>query len=39
MSGKIETGQLCIVKPVDPKALKVGDIVLCKVKGSSTSIW
>ena len=31
MSGKIESGQLCTVEPVDPVALEVGDIVLCKV--------
>lgn len=35
MSGKIESGQLCTVKPVsDSSTLKVGDIVLCKVKGN-----
>lgn len=33
MSGKIESGQLCTVVPVDPTALRVGDIVLCKVNG------
>jgi hypothetical protein len=33
MSGKIESGQLCTVAPVDPAAVKVGDIVLCKVRG------
>jgi hypothetical protein len=33
MAGKIESGQLCTVEPVDPAALKVGDIVLCKVRG------
>jgi hypothetical protein len=33
MSGKIESGQLCTVEPVDPATLKVGDIVLCKVRG------
>ena len=33
MSGKIESGQLCTVEPVDPSALQVGDIVLCKVNG------
>jgi len=34
MSGKIESGQLCTVEPIeDPAALAVGDIVLCKVKG------
>jgi len=34
MTGKIESGQLCIVVPVDPATLEVGDIVLCKVGGS-----
>lgn len=34
MSGKIESGQLCTVEPVDPVSLRVGDIVLCKVNGS-----
>ena len=33
MSGKIESGQLCTVEPVDLALLKVGDIVLCKVNG------
>lgn len=33
MSGKIESGQLCTVQPVDPTKLEVGDIVLCKVNG------
>jgi hypothetical protein len=33
MTGKIESGQLCTVVPVDPTALRVGDIVLCKVRG------
>jgi hypothetical protein len=33
MSGKIESGQLCTVAPVDPATLEVGDIVLCKVNG------
>ena len=33
MSGKIESGQLCKVEPVDATTLKVGDIVLCKVNG------
>jgi hypothetical protein len=31
MRGKIESGQLCTVEPVDPAPLAVGDIVLCKV--------
>jgi hypothetical protein len=35
MVGKIESGQLCTVAPVhDHSALKVGDIVLCKVGGN-----
>jgi hypothetical protein len=34
MSGKIESGQLCTVAPVDAAELTVGDIVLCKVRGS-----
>ncbi len=33
MSGKIDSGQLCTVEPVDPSVLRVGDIVLCKVNG------
>jgi len=33
MMGKIESGQLCTVVPVDSGLLKVGDIVLCKVNG------
>ena len=31
MTGKIESGQLCTVEPVNAADLKVGDIVLCKV--------
>lgn len=33
MTGKIESGQLCTVEPVNLSPLSVGDIVLCKVKG------
>jgi SOS-response transcriptional repressor LexA len=33
MRGRIESGQLCTVEPVDPTTLEVGDIVLCKVNG------
>ena len=33
MSGKIASGQLCTVAPVDTGTLQVGDIVLCKVNG------
>lgn len=34
MTGKIDSGQLCTVEPVDPADLAVGDIVLCKVNGA-----
>lgn len=35
MVGKIESGQLCTVAPVEnADDLSVGDIVLCKVKGN-----
>ncbi len=34
MSGRIESGQLCTVRPIDSTAIEVGDIVLCRVKGS-----
>jgi hypothetical protein len=34
MSGKIESGQLCTVEPLqDVSQLQKGDIVLCRVKG------
>ena len=33
MTGRIESGQLCTVAPIDPAMLEVGDIVLCKVAG------
>jgi hypothetical protein len=34
MTGRIESGQLCTVVPIQPDQLEVGDIVLCKVNGS-----
>ncbi len=34
MSGKIESGQLCTVVPLDTVTLAVGDIVLCRVRGA-----
>ena len=34
MSGRIESGQLCTVIPINPAELEVGDIVLCKVEGN-----
>jgi len=34
MAPRIESGHLCTVEPVDPGALRAGDIVLCKVRGS-----
>ena len=33
MTGKIESGQLCTVKPIKDDDLNIGDIVLCKVAG------
>jgi hypothetical protein len=33
MTGKINSGQLCTIVPVNVEGLNVGDIVLCKVKG------
>lgn len=33
MTGKIDSGQLCTVMPIQPESLTVGDIVLCKVNG------
>jgi hypothetical protein len=34
MTGKIESGQLCTVVPVEASEVRVGDIVLCKVAGN-----
>jgi hypothetical protein len=34
MKGRIESGQLCTVEPVDPCTIQVDDIVLCKVHGN-----
>lgn len=34
MSGKIESGDLVTVEPVDPATLQEGDFVLCKVRGT-----
>jgi hypothetical protein len=34
MKGKIDSGQLCTVAPVDTSTLEVGDIVLCRVRGA-----
>jgi hypothetical protein len=33
MRGKVDSGQLCTVEPVDRAGLQVGDVVLCKVNG------
>jgi hypothetical protein len=33
MRGKVESGQLCTVEPVEAATLAVGDVVLCKVNG------
>jgi len=38
MKGRIESGQLCTVAPVDTSTLKVGNIVLCRVGGANTYI-
>ncbi len=34
MVGRIPAGQKCTIAPVDPAALEIGDIVLCRVKGA-----
>ena len=34
MTGKVNDGQLCTVAPLGDHELAIGDIVLCKVKGS-----
>ncbi len=34
MKGRIESGHLCTVVPVDCSTLTVGDIVLCRVRGN-----
>lgn len=34
MAGRIESGQLCTIEPVDHSKIAVGDIVLCKVRGN-----
>ena len=34
MKGRIESGQLCTVAPVELATLQVGDIVLCRVRGN-----
>ena len=34
MTGKIESGQLCTVVPVQKEEINKGDIVLCKVNGN-----
>ena len=34
MEGRIESGHLCTVAPVDCSTLSVEDIVLCKVRGA-----
>ena len=33
MVGRIDSGQLCTIEPVDGHAIDVDDIVLCRVKG------
>lgn len=33
MTGRVNSGDLVTVEPVDPMTLEVDDIVLCKVRG------
>ena len=33
MKGRIASGQLCTVVPVDPSTIQVDDVVLCRVHG------
>ena len=34
MKGRIESGQLITVEPVDKSKLEIGDAVVCKVRGT-----
>lgn len=34
MAPRIKSGQLCTVEPVAPAELRIGDIVLCRVRGN-----
>jgi len=34
MTGRVESGQLCTVVPIDPAMLELADIVLCKAAGN-----
>lgn len=34
MKGRIESGQLCTVAPVDVSGIAVDDVVLCRVRGA-----
>ena len=34
MEGKVSSGQLCTVEPLGDTEIKVGDIVLCRVRGN-----
>lgn len=34
MTGRINSGQLCTVEPLKGNPVKVGEIVLCKVRGN-----
>jgi hypothetical protein len=36
MSGKIESGQLCTVQPVDPGTLRVGDLCCARSTAANT---
>ncbi len=34
MAGTIDDGDLCVVEPAGPDAVKRGDVVLCKINGA-----
>jgi len=34
IKGRVESGQLCTVVPIDPSTIEAGDIVLCRVHGN-----
>jgi hypothetical protein len=38
MKGKIDSGQLCTVVPINAEEVEVGDIVLCKVNCNPKSM-
>ncbi len=34
MAGKINSGDLCTIEPIDASEVRIGDVVLCRVKGA-----